>query len=259
MRMRERIVRRLYVTAFSYSWGVWVLMLLYGHHLGVSGPLAVSIGGAGPVIAVVLILSGSYDKSQRALFFSSLFDLRRIRLGALAIALLLPPVSILAGNLLAGEGPVLLDPETLSKGILYVLFLLFFGPVPEELAWRGIAFERLSRRGRGKAQLTVALLWALWHLPLLWIEGSYQHSLLGSPLLLTTFFVNIISTSMIYGYLYLVCGRSILIAIIFHYSVNLSGELLQQSPTSLIYTSSFLAIAGIVSLYRSLRSTQEPD
>lgn len=257
--MSRQIVGRLYAVAFSYSWVVWVLTILLSEQLGISSILAVSLGGAGPVVAVSVILLGSYDRKQRAEFFSSLIDLRRIRIVGLSVALLLPPASILAGNLLAGESPLSLDPQTLEKGLAYALFLLLFGPVPEELAWRGIAFERLSRGSIRKAQLIVALLWALWHLPLLLIDSSYQHSLIASPLLLSTFFLNIISTSMIYGYLYLVCKRSILIAIIFHYSVNLTGELLMQSPTALACTSGILAVVGVVSLVLSDRLVQLSD
>jgi membrane protease YdiL (CAAX protease family) len=61
--------------------------------------------------------------------------------------------------------------------------MLFFGPVPEELGWRGCALDRLQERDSALiSSLIIGGTWALWHLPLFFIAGTYQHGLgVGTP------------------------------------------------------------------------------
>ena len=54
----------------------------------------------------------------------------------------------------------------------FVLFILIFGPIPEELGWRGYVLDRLQvKLSAIVSSLVLGAFWALWHLPLFFMEG----------------------------------------------------------------------------------------
>jgi membrane protease YdiL (CAAX protease family) len=62
--------------------------------------------------------------------------------------------------------------------VRFAMFTLVFGPLPEELAWRGYALDRLQMRWNAlMSSLMLEGVWTVWHLPLFFIKGSYQHGL----------------------------------------------------------------------------------
>jgi len=226
-----------YVIAFLYSWSIW-------------------FGSMGPVLALAGMLVFWYTPAERREFLHRLGRWRTITLPVLCIILLLPLVSITAANLIAGLTDssvqlLTLDSQTLEKGVPYLLFLFVFGPLPEEMAWRGIAFEELSQRSVLKAQLLVSVLWAAWHIPLFFLEGSYQWGLgVGTPSF-WYFFLNLITTSWIYGWIYITSSSSILAVILFHYAVNLTGELTVLTEFAQTIDALILGVIGIGALLHS--------
>jgi membrane protease YdiL (CAAX protease family) len=98
----------------------------------------------------------------------------------------------------------------------FLLFFLVYNGLGEEIGWRGLALPLLQRHlGYLGGNAAVGVLWALWHLPLFWLRGSYQygHSILLFVLLLTCW-------SIIIGMLVDKSGGSILPAILLHEGAN---------------------------------------
>lgn len=231
-------VRIFYLTAFIYSWAVWAAAIFIRPE-NVPPNTLVSLGGAGTIVALIVTLIFLYNKTDRAAYTRRLISGGRIPLWIFA-SLLLP----FAVNIISNGFSLNISREFLAAGPLYAVFILLFGPVPEELAWRGIAFDALSERSYYKAQFIVAGLWALWHLPLFFIPGSYQAELGLFSTEFWLFFVMILPVSIITGYIYLKSRRSILMAVLFHYAVNISGEIFESSPTGrLISTAIYIVIA----------------
>ncbi len=245
-----------YVIAFLYSWGIWFGSILLKGVMELPVNLLVSLGGLGPVLALAGMLVFWYTPAERREFLHRLGRWRTITLPVLCIIVLLPLMSITASNLIAGlidrSIPLLaLDSQTLEKGVPYLLFLFVFGPLPEEMAWRGIAFDDLSKRSVLTAQLLVSILWAAWHIPLFFLEGSYQWELgIGTPSF-WFFFLNLITTSWIYGWIYITSSSSILAVILFHYAVNLTGELTILTGSAEMIDALVLGIFGIGALINS--------
>ena len=91
-------------------------------------------------------------------------------------ALLLLAILPLPGALSAFRLPALSFWPTYL--ILYLLFLIAWGPLGEEPGWRGFALPRLEQRsGPLVGTLLLGVLWGLWHLPLFFIPGSDQYAL----------------------------------------------------------------------------------
>lgn len=69
-------------------------------------------------------------------------------------------------------------------------------------------------------------IWALWHVPLFFIKDSFQNSLLVSLPLTIFYFLNFLPITIITNYFFYKNNRSIPVAIIIHYMINISGELI---------------------------------
>ena len=220
-----------------------------------------SIGGLGPVLSLVVYLTFSYNMKERHDYFDRLIKIKGISVDSwiwvVAIPIIITFVPIIIDGIFINKGIdifniFVFDNEFFKKGSVYVIFLLFFGPVPEEMAWRGVAFNELLKKGYLKAQLIVGLLWGLWHIPLFFIEGSYQFELGMFTLNFWMFFINVIFVSLITGWVYIKSKKSILIVIIFHYLINLTGEMFFLSTQGQLIKFVIICVLGVVLVSRPL-------
>ncbi len=88
---------------------------------------------------------------------------------------------------LANQFMILQGQNMLSLGIMVL------APLMEELGWRGYGVDSLrSRLNLFKTSLLFGLLWALWHVPLFFIQGYYQNTLWNTSLVyVANFFISI--------------------------------------------------------------------
>ena len=108
------------------------------------------------------------------------------------------------------EGPLLFLP-------LFLLILTLTDGLGEELAWRGFALPRLLTRYNALvASLVLGVIWALWHLPLVWTEGNAMYQ---QPVWLLL--VDITAKSVLFTWVFLHTRGSVLIAMLFHGATNL--------------------------------------
>jgi membrane protease YdiL (CAAX protease family) len=58
----------------------------------------------------------------------------------------------------------------------FMIFFLIYDGLGEEIGWRGFALPQFQESfGSLGGSIVVGVLWALWHLPLFFIPGSYQY------------------------------------------------------------------------------------
>ena len=75
------------------------------------------------------------------------------------------------------------------------------------------------------SSMIIGFFWGIWHLPLFFINGTYQQSLGLLSLEFWMFFIIIFPHSIIYTLIYNNTHRSILSAMLFHFCINLFGQL----------------------------------
>lgn len=96
-----------------------------------------------------------------------------------------------------------------------LLTALAIGPM-EEFGWRGVALPLLQRRfAPFWADLVLAAIWAVWHMPSFFLSGTPQDGLSFGA-----FFAGMLAISMILCALFNASGGSILIAALFHFQLN---------------------------------------
>ncbi len=256
-------VFRFYAVTFGYSWTIWILGI-YLFKGAVAPSLLVSVGGIGTIVGVITYWLFSYTKPERKSYLKRLISEKEVPhvywILAIIIPILIIFISKLAETLVAARtAAILLNTEFIEAGWMYPFFLLFFGPLPEEMAWRGIALDALSEKSVVKAQFIVALMWALWHIPLFFIQGSYQFELGVFTLGFWLFLINVIFPSFIVGWLYIKSNRSILVAILFHYILNLSGEMFYLTQQGEIIETILTAAVAIYLLCEQTLSQKSKD
>ena len=193
--------------------------------------------------AIGLVYLKQDRKGQRD-YWWRVIDFKRIRGMWYTVILLMAPalagLSALIDFLSGGEGIQLeVAAQLLDQPLMIIpslIFILFFGPVPEELGWRGYALDRLQIRFSAlSSSLILGIIWAVWHLPLFFIEGSYQYDLGLGTLSFWIFMVNIVPQAVLITWIYNNTNRSTTSAILFHFMINLVGELFELTKAAEIY------------------------
>ena len=133
------------------------------------------------------------------------------------VALLLPPLVTLlrtpVETAFGAGGSFKLQPIALLSLVVFVLV------AGEEIGWRGFALPRLQARyGPWRASAILGSVWAVWHFPLFFMASMPQY---GTPF--ASYVPYLIALSLIMTVLAMETRGSVLIATIFHGSVNTIG------------------------------------
>jgi len=128
-------------------------------------------------------------------------------------------------------------------------FLLLLGPLPEEIGWRGFLLDRLQIRFSAlAASLLLGLAWFAWHGPLFFMSGYYARA--GGAPEPILFGLSIVLAAVLYTWIYNHTGRSVLAAVLFHFSGNLTGELLDAPAVVYRYELLLTAVVVLVVVWR---------
>ena len=188
-------------------------------------------------------------------FKERLFNLRLIRFSGFLPSLLIVPAAIVIAtsiSILTGGDPAqfqFAEGFSFTIGMAPTLLVLILAASFEELGWRGYGMESLSAdRSYFKATVIFAILWACWHLPLFFINGTYQNEIAVENIwYAANFIVSIIPMTFIINWVYLLNRRSIAGVILFHFLINLSQEALNISQaTKSIETIVLILIASAI-------------
>jgi len=210
-----------------------------------------------PFAVSTWIILRSGDRKLKQEFRQRLFDLRLMRASTLPFLILVMPIVVLISaliSLLFGQPITQFQPAegfSFSTGFVPVLLLLLMAAAFEELGWRGYAYDSLEDRfSRFKASLIFGGLWSLWHLPLVFVKDSYQYEILQqNPLFALNFFVGIIPLGFIISWVCIKNRKSIPAAILFHFIINMSQEMLAITQiTKCIETGVLVLVAAALVL-----------
>ena len=105
---------------------------------------------------------------------------------------------------------------------------LYAGPLGEELGWRGFLLPELQKSYSNlNSAILIGFIWFIWHIPLWWAPFGTLVS--GEPISLIsvfTYFIMLICLSIIITWLVINSKGSVLIALLFHLSINAGIALL---------------------------------
>lgn len=233
------------VISYGYLWLLFGIARLFDIPFSYDprelGGMLVLVGIPASLVSATLVTLGTGEKGDLRRFFERSLNWRLAPQWYLASALL-PLLVVLASTMAAigfDRAEIASDWFSPSMPLGYMVFLLIYIGVGEEIGWRGFALPRFQD-GLGPlgGSIATGVVWACWHLPLFLMPGSSQYGepLIGFVLLVTCWTIPMA----------LFVGRSrgsVLPAILTHASVNLAAFALRYPHT---YVLQFWGIAAIV-------------
>lgn len=258
-------------TAFAWTWGFWLPAVLSSGKVFESYTIwFFVIGGLGPAIAAIVMMFARHDREFIRDYWARVIDPRRIP-GAwwLSVLILMPAIgcaSIILNLATGGSSEAFVSLARFADSpfslFTFIVVTLFFGPLPEELGWRGYALDRLQvGHSALSASAILGILWAFWHLPLFFIAGTYQREelILGSPMF-WLWIVQLFMATVLMTWVHNNTGRSTLAAILFHFSINFTGEIMELSNRErYIMTAILIAVVAAVVVHSGPSKLQRAE
>ncbi len=208
-----------------------------------------------PCIIALIMIFTSHNKILVADFWKRLL-LFKISPFYLTMVLFLMPFVVLLSTEISLLFGFSTDQFSLTKelsflkgsAILGMLIPLLLAPLIEETGWRGYGVDSLRVYfNLFITSIIFGLLWAVWHLPLFFIKGSYQNELFNLGIIyVINFFVSVFAFGFLMNWVYYKSGRSIPVAILFHSTSNLSMMLWETEPFTKCITTALLGVIVIL-------------
>ena len=207
-----------------------------------------------PFLISIAMIFTSKNSDLKKDFINRLINLKLIQPKMLPVFILLMPLTVLVSICLSLPlgGSVsqfqFADGFSFSSGFVPVLLLLLLAATFEELGWRGYAFDSLESRYNTyfTATIVFSVLWSLWHFPLIFVKDSYQYEILNQNIwFAVNFFISIIPMGVIISWVCIKNQKSVIAAILFHFIINISQELLAISQTTKCIETGVLTVVAI--------------
>ncbi|MDO6962610.1 CPBP family intramembrane glutamic endopeptidase [Rhizobium alvei] len=247
-----------YSIALLISWSIWAPLVAFrlGYGPEVASELHL-IGSLGPAIAglILLVFQGGMTRADWVRFIWS-----PASLPWLILAILLPvaigAAGLLGQTLMTGTTPDLgrfltsKEFPTYSAVALIAVELVFYG-FGEEIGWRGFLLPLLLRRFTPlSASLVITLPWAIWHLPLILSNETYQSLGVAG---LFGWLISLLTGSLLLTWFYLKSGRAVLVVAVFHAAIDVVMVNPVVDTLGINIMGALVTIAGFaagISLYR---------
>jgi membrane protease YdiL (CAAX protease family) len=244
---------------FCWSWGIWIPTAVSG--ISVQSALGTAlelVGLLGPMLGGIGFAYLTQTKAGWLEYWARIIDPKRIRPEWYPIIFLFAPalwaVAVLLDIASGGSAapaliskavtPFLSAPSTI---IPFAIATFIYGPIPEELGWRGYVLDRLqARRSALAASLILGAVWAVYHLPLFFMKHSYHYGQGAWSTWFWLFMVQIVAVAVIFTWIFNNTRRSTLAAILFHFMLNLSAELANLTAQTNFYATVLWIITATI-------------
>jgi len=251
---------RFYFFSALIPWALWLTAAYLSHQPGAeeySDTIsALGLAGlCGPLCVAAFYISK--DKTLRGDVARRFLNVRSGEKRYLFASAFLMPISIIlamAISLLFGYdiGQFKITGETTFSSTLFpVWFILISAPVLEELAWHSYGTDCLRQRfSLFTTSMIFAIYWALWHLPLAFIQGYYHSNLVVEGALHSlNFLISLFPFALLMNWLYYKTGRNILAAVALHLTANVFNEIFMTHPDSKVIQTGLLLVLLVYLLF----------
>lgn len=233
--MKSKKIYTYLTLTFIWSWTNWMIGLNYlsdGINQESIGKFITYffIGVYGPSIAAI-ITTLIFDGLKGILALLKKLMIWKVSFNNYGFIIFLPIVFVIIGIGLYSlfVGPIGSFDKPAFFIIPTILWAgLFAGPLGEELGWRGFLLPEFQKLFPNfKSAIIIGIIWFCWHIPLFWAPFGTLVS--GNPITILpvlTYFMMLICLSIIITWLVINSKGSVLIAILFHLSINAGIALL---------------------------------
>jgi len=251
---------RFYLLSALIPWALWLVAAYLSHQIdaeessGYIGALGLA-GLCGPLFVAAFYISK--DKDLLGDVARRFLNVRTGGKRYLIVSLLLMPASIIlamAISLLFGYDVgqfTVTGQASFSSELFPVWFLLIIAPVLEELAWHSYGTDCLRQRFTlFTTSMIFAVYWALWHIPLAFIQGYYHSNLVAEGALHSlNFLISLFPFVLLMNWLYYKTDRNILVAVVLHLTANVFNEIFAADPDSKVIQTGLLLVLSAYLLF----------
>lgn len=261
---------RFFALTFALSWSFWIAAALIGQPVRTFPTIVLhTLGGFAPSLTAIWLLTRREDKGALRDLWRRLIEFRRISWGwYVLICLFFPVVFAIAyaiNRAFGGQVPAMVGLNQIFRqpiALLPTIILgLITGPLSEELGWRGYALDRLQARWRRVwADLGLAFVWWIWHLPLFYIRDTTQYEYgVGTPEF-WLFALNSLPLTVLITRAYNANDRSVLSAVLIHFALNYTFGLFYPVSVQFDLIRTLVMVVGvaIVLLVTSAQKQEAP-
>lgn len=247
---------RFYTTCFVATWIFWILAAMISKSPNDNGisALLMLLGLTAPAVIAVITILTSGNKALKADLKRKLIGFYRIKplsiviavVGFMVIVVLSILLSLLAGQSL--DQFAFTEDFSFSVGGTSALLTILLAAVIEEVGWRGYGEDSVAFYFSWFTESVIfGFVWALWHLPLFWIEGTYHYGLKELGILyMLNFLISVNPLGFLTTWVYVKNNRSMLACIIFHLFVNTMQEKIAMTPQTKCVETIVLFIAAAI-------------
>ena len=243
-----------FALAYLFTWIFWIPAIFVPGNLGAA---LMFIGLLAPaVVSTVFVLVSGSDLLKKDLKIK-LIGLYKVKWLNVLLAILqfagIVACSILLSLLFGQSVDQFSFTEDFSftgVGVAGALLTVTLASIIEEVGWKGYCEDSIGAYMNWFWESMIfGALWSLWHLPLIFIQGTYQAGLMVNPLYVLNFFISGIPLGFIITWVYLVSDRSILACMIYHLFVNFMQEKIAMTPeTKCVETIVVTIVAAVIVL-----------
>ena len=188
-------------------------------------------GGFGPSIAAIITVRLTEGKSAMLLLLRK-FRSFRVQAGWYLFVLLFPMlvylIAVISTQVFGFELGEATYVEGFKMALPYVLLALPFGPIMEELGWRGYMLPRLLEKYNiYLSSLILGVVWTFWHLASFTFPGAAIPSAFEVNVWTVSLYLcSITAQTFIFSYVYLKTNGSLILAILLHATFNASSNII---------------------------------
>lgn len=218
-----------FALAYFFTWIFWVPAIFTPESVS---PILMLIGLIAPAaVSTVFILRSGSDALKQDLK-NKLVGFYKVRwmnvIGAVIVFAMVIVCSILLSVFFGQSLEQFSFTEDFSftgVGIAGAFLSITVAAIIEEVGWKGYCEDSIGNYMNWFWESMIfGVLWSFWHFPLIFIQGTYQASLMVNPLYVINFFLSGIPMGFVITWVYLASDRSILACMIFHFFVNFLQE-----------------------------------
>ena len=242
---------KFFVLTYLFTWIFWIPAIFVP---GNTGFALMAVGLIMPAVVSTLFVLLSKSDTLKQDLKNKLIGFYKVKWINVFVAVLLFAVIIVCSILLSLAFGQSLNQFSWTEdfsftgvGIGSALLTILFASIIEEVGWKGYCEDSIGQYMNWFWESMIfGALWSLWHLPLIFIPGTYQAGLMVNPLYVINFFVSGIPLGFIITWVYLVSDRSILACMIFHLFVNFMQEKIAMTPETKCVETIVVTVAAAI-------------
>ena len=224
-----------FVLAYLFTWMFWIPAVFVSENIGI---ILMLIGLIAPAVISTIFVLASDSETLKQDLKNKVFGFYKVKWQNVILAIIVFAAIIVASillSLLFGQSieqfAFTEDFSFTGVGIAGAFITILVASIIEEVGWKGYCEDSIGDYMNWFWESMIfGVLWSLWHLPLLFIPGTYQAGLMVNPLYVVNFFISGVPMGFIITWVYLVSDRSILACMVFHLFVNFMQEKIAMTP-----------------------------